>query len=54
MCKADDNGHTPMHISCTHGSLSLCKWLYAHGAAKDVTTMSKGNATPMLSVTSFN
>ena len=38
---------TPMMAAAMQGQLHVCKWLYAHGAAADVTKANKYGDTPM-------
>ena len=39
---------TPMAYACFKGELKVCKWLYNHGAAEDVTKEDEVHRTPML------
>ena len=37
----------PMAWACYKGNLAVCKWLFAHGAAADITKANNGGFTPM-------
>ena len=39
---------TPMAQACFKGELNVCKWLYHHGAAEDISRADNGGNTPML------
>ena len=45
--KADNNGHTPMHVASLNGHLEVIKWLYDHGGKDDVTKADNTGYTPM-------
>ena len=38
---------TPMAQACYKGELNVCKWLYNHGAAEDISRKGNDGWTPM-------
>jgi ankyrin repeat protein len=38
----------PLGVACWRGELNVCKWLYGHGAAPDITRVNEYGATPMI------
>ena len=38
----------PMGHACYRGELNVCKWLFDHGAAEDITTLNNNGESPML------
>ena len=38
----------PLGVACWRGELNVCKWLYGHGAAPDITRANEYGATPMI------
>ena len=43
----DTRWMNPMQLACRKGELNVCKWLYNHGAAEDITRINKNGFTPM-------
>ena len=42
-----DKERCPMAWACEKGELGVCKWLYDHGAAADISKLDNMGATPM-------
>jgi ankyrin repeat protein len=47
LSRANSQGETPMHKAALHGHLSLCQWLYSHGAAATVSRVDNYGITPL-------
>ena len=47
LSRANRQGETPMHKAALHGHLSLCQWLYSHGAAATVSRVDNYGITPL-------
>jgi len=47
VCRANDDGWTPMMFACKHGHLHIVQFLFQNGAKDDVRRPNNDGATPM-------